>query len=312
MKIGFFSEAQHEGKVPRNHPNARTDIAWQIALEAIHHPIPKLWQLPDNSYDIGIMIMPKQKGPLVEREEELLKHYKRVCKKVMMMQESYYNYWQDDPVDWQVWYYNFIVEMDVILCHNDCDVIYYQGLAGKRAEVMPSLMITDDIVAKSEWGNGVILGGNMVWAYGGFDSYIVARVLSEDVHAPSTGRMPELEKQMPITHTPWLLWKEWMSYLSQFNAGIQLGTPSAGTFNLNHAFHGTPCIGYSNVNTQRILHPLTTVEQGDIQSAKDVAEKLKDDKFYDLCVKTMKQRYDLYYSEEAFTKHMGKIFESLL
>ena len=36
-------------------------------------------------------------------------------------------------------------------------------LAGKRAEVMPSLMITDDIVAKSEWGNGVILGGNMVW-----------------------------------------------------------------------------------------------------------------------------------------------------
>ena len=73
MKIGFFSEAQHEGKVPRNHPNARTDIAWQIALEAIHHPIPKLWQLPDNSYDIGIMIMPKQKGPLVEREEELFK-----------------------------------------------------------------------------------------------------------------------------------------------------------------------------------------------------------------------------------------------
>ena len=91
-----------------------------------------------------------------------------------MMQESYYNYWQDDPVDWQVWYYNFIVEMDVILCLNDCDVIYYQGLAGKRAEVMPSLMITDDIVAKSEWGNGVILGGNMVWAHGGFDSYIVA------------------------------------------------------------------------------------------------------------------------------------------
>ena len=48
---------------------------------------------------------------------------------------------------------------------------------------MPSLMITDDIVLKSEWGNGVILGGNMVWAHGGFDSYIVARVLSEDVHA---------------------------------------------------------------------------------------------------------------------------------
>ena len=27
-----------------------------------------------------------------------------------------------------------------------------------------------------------------------------------------------------------------------------------------------PCIGYSNVNTQDILHPLTTVEVGDIDN----------------------------------------------
>ena len=34
MKIGFFSEAGYEGKVPRNHPNMRTDVAWVCALEA--------------------------------------------------------------------------------------------------------------------------------------------------------------------------------------------------------------------------------------------------------------------------------------
>jgi hypothetical protein len=42
MKIGFFSEAGYEGKVPRNYDNMRTDVAWVCALDANHHPIPKL------------------------------------------------------------------------------------------------------------------------------------------------------------------------------------------------------------------------------------------------------------------------------
>ena len=42
MKIAFFSEAGYTGKVPRNNPNMRTDVAWVCALDAIHHPWPKL------------------------------------------------------------------------------------------------------------------------------------------------------------------------------------------------------------------------------------------------------------------------------
>ena len=53
---------------------------------------------------------------------------------------------------------------------------------------------------------------------------------------------------------------DWINKLSEFRYGIQLGTASAGTFNLNCSFHGIPCIGYSNVNTQDILHPLTTIK----------------------------------------------------
>ena len=48
MKIGFFSEASYEGKVPRNHPNMRTDVAWVCALNATHHPFPKLSTLSDD------------------------------------------------------------------------------------------------------------------------------------------------------------------------------------------------------------------------------------------------------------------------
>jgi len=200
------------------------------------------------------MILPKKREPLLNYP--LLEQYKRVCKKVSIMQESYYNYWQDSSIEEQIWYFNFITEMDLIFCHNDIDLTYYNGLTNVRTELLQSLMITDDIVKRSDYGKGVVIGGNFVWAYGGFDSYQVATEITDDVTAVTTGRMKP-EEEGVLKHIPWVLWKDWINILSQFNVGIQLGTASAGTFNLNCSFHGIPCIGYSNVNTQKILHPST-------------------------------------------------------
>ena len=308
MKTGFFSEAGYEGKVSRDNPNMRTDVAWVCALNATHHPLHRLHELPDNSYDIGVMILPKNRQPLLQYP--LLEHYKRVCKKVTIMQESYYNYWQDSSIEEQIWYFNFITEMDLIFCHNDIDAVYYNGLTNVRTELLQSVMITDGVVPRSEWGDAVVIGGNFVWAYGGFDSYQVARELTDDVHAVTTGRMKPEEEGI-LKHIPWMLWREWIDTLSQYNVGVQLGTASAGTFNLNCSFHGIPCIGYSNVNTQKILHPSTTVEVGDIVGAKELARKLKDDKFYDKCMKETQRIYENYYSEERFKEHTLKIIESL-
>ena len=308
MRIAFFSEAGYNGKVPRDNPNMRTDVAWVCALDAVHHPIPTIHELPDNSYDVGIMILPKNRKPLLNYP--LLEQYKRVCNKVTIMQESYYNYWQDSSIEEQIWYFNFIIEMDLIFCHNDVDLVYYNGLTNVRTELLPSVMITDDVVKRSEWGDGVIIGGNFVWAYGGFDSYQVATEITDDVTAVTTGRMKP-EEQHILKHIPWVFWKEWINILSQFNVGVQLGTASAGTFNLNCSFHGIPCIGYSNVNTQKILHPSTTIEVGDIIGAKKIARKLKDHKFYDRCMKETEENYEKYYSEEKFREHTLKIIESL-
>jgi len=308
MKIAFFSEAGYEGQISRDNPNMRTDVAWVCALNATHHPIPRLHELSDNSYDVGIMILPKNRKPLLNYP--LLEQYKRVCKKVTIMQESYYNYWQDSSIEEQIWYFNFITEMDLIFCHNDVDLKYYNGLTNVRTELLPSVMITDGVVPRNEWGDAVVIGGNFVWAYGGFDSYQVARELTDDVHAVTTGRMKPEEEGI-LKHIPWMLWREWIDTLSQYDVGVQLGTASAGTFNLNCSFHGIPCIGYSNVNTQKILHPSTTVEVGDIGGAKEIARKLKDDKFYDKCMKETKENYERYYSEQRFVKHTTKIIESL-
>ena len=308
MKIGFFSEAGYEGKVPRNYDNMRTDVAWVCALDATHHPIPKLRSLPNNLYDVGVMILPKNRKPLLDWfPNPVLEEYRRVCKKVTIMQESYYNYWQDSPIAEQIWYFNFITEMDLIFCHNDIDLLYYNGLTNVRTELLPSVMITDDIVRRSEWGDGVVIGGNWVWAYGGFDSYQVGLELTDDITAVTTGRMKPEEEQV-LKHLPWMMWGEWIKTLSQFNVGIQLGTASAGTFNLNCSFHGIPCIGYSNVNTQKILHPLTTVEVGDIDNAKHIAKKLKNDKFYKLCMETTLKRYESHYTEKVFVKHWNEIW----
>ena len=309
MKIGFFSEAGYEGKVPRNYDNMRTDVAWVCALGATHHPIPKLRRLPNNSYDVGVMILPKNRKPLLDWfPNSVLDNYRRVCKKVTIMQESYYNYWQDSPIEEQIWYFNFITEMDLIFCHNDIDLLYYNGLTNVRTELMQSVMITDNILRRSEWGDGAILGGNWVWAYGGFDSYQVAQEITDDITAVTTGRMKPEEEEI-LKHVPWMLWRKWIDELSKYKYGIQLGTASAGTFNLNCSFHGIPCIGYSNVNTQKILHPLTTVEVGEIDTAKEIARRLKDEEFYKLCVDTTLKRYESHYTEKVFVEYWNSIWE---
>ena len=308
-RVGFFTEGNWEGKVDRkNHPNLRTDSSWIAAIDATHHPLPKLSQLPDDLYDIGIMIIPKNRKEMIKRP--ILENYKRVCKKVTVMQESYYNYWQNSPIDEQIWYFNILTEMDLIFCHNRVDLKYYSGLTGVRTELMPTLMLTDGLVPRHEDGGGVIIGGNWVKDYGGFDSYQVALEITDDITAITTGRMKQEETQI-LKHITWLMWKEWINVLSQFHVGVQLGTAAAGQFQLNCSFHGIPCIGYSNLNTQSMLHPLTTVELGDIENARKIARKLKDKDFYDECMKTTQDRFNNHYSEEKFLNHWKDVMISL-
>ena len=306
MKIGFFSEASYEGKILRNHPNMRTDVAWVCALEAYHCPITFLDTMEDNTFDVGVMILPKKREKLLNYP--LLEHYKRVCKKVTVMQESYYNYWQDSSIAEQIWYFNFLTEMDLVFCHNDVDLKYYNGITNVRTELLPTVMITDNIVPRNESGDGVIIGGNWVRDYGGFDSYQVALEITDDITSITTGRMKPEEKDL-FKHLDWMFWSEWINVLSQYHIGVQLGTAAAGTFNLNCSFHGIPCIAYSNSNTQKILHPKTTVELGDVNGAKEIARKLKDKDFYDECSGSTKENYKKYYSEEKFLEHWNRIWD---
>ena len=77
----------------------------------------------------------------------------------------------------------------VDFCHNDVDLLYYNGLTNVRTELLPSVMITDNVKRKVGDGKGIVIGGNWVWAYGGFDSYQVGLEITDDITIVTTGRM---------------------------------------------------------------------------------------------------------------------------
>jgi len=310
MKVAFFSEAGYVGKVPRNNPNMRTDMAWVCALDATHIPVTKIDSF-EGDFDLGILIIPKNKEHLFEFP--LIENMRRLCKKISTMQESTYWYWQDGSIQAQLWYHSVLQSMDIIFCHNDIDLKYYKGITDVRCELLPSLMITDYVREYDGERNGVAVGGNWVSAYRGFDSYLIGKILDDNISAITTGRMKADEKLLDINHLPWMTWVDWIYELSKHKYGVQLGTAAAGTFNLNCAYLGIPCISYDTINTQKYLHPLLSVSDGDIEGARKLATKLvNDDEFYKECSLSAKENYKKLYTEESFLKHIKGILKDEL
>ena len=301
MKVAFFSETGNNQKYPRNFDNARTEVGWCLALDA---PMCALDVQPKEHFDLGIVIIPKN-NPKVS-----LDFIRNSCDKVAVMQEGPHWYFQDYPIDKQFHYYNTLIEADWVYCHNKSDVNYYKGLGCEDVRVMRSLMIPEGLIPRNEWGDVTIIGGNFVSWYGGFDSYIVAREIGDPITAPSMGRKQDQEDAIEdINYMPYYTWREWINVLSQFNIGVHLmRTHAAGTFAMNCAFHGIPCIGYSGLDTQDILHPLTTVKIGDLDKAVQIGKRLKNDsKFYNLCSETIRKRFNLNYTEDIWLENWNEI-----
>ena len=318
-KIAWFTEGGWQGKVGLDNPNMRNDVSTMYTLGAEHYPIfniPQVLQhFGEGYFDFGIITLPKT------NTEHLLKFdlvgdLKKLCKKTISMQEGPHWLFQDYTMEQQIWWYNALTEFDMLFAHNLKDVSYYKGLVNKPVHKMPTLMLTErlGIQPRSEWSDAVIIGGNMVRWYGGFDSYIVAQEFDMPIVAPSMGRKIDREDEMDIQHLPYMTWVEWMNNLSQYHVGVHMmPTHAAGTFALNCAFHGIPCIGYVGLDTQEELHPHLTVYDGDMEQAKKYARELKEDKeFYEECSKTSREYYiNSLYNEKNFVPYITRIFEGL-
>jgi hypothetical protein len=227
------------------------------------------------------------------------------------MQEGCHWDWMEDPVDTMVWFYNQLLKADLLLCHNDADVKYYQGITDIKSFILPTLMI-EDTVKTAPQEDRVFVAGNWHLTYRGFDAWVISNEFDMPKYGFKAGKYKDGEDINGINYLPWMQWDQFMLELSKCKYGIQTYQSSAGQFPLNCAYLGIPCIGYNDVNTQRDLFPSLSVDRGDIVTARRLANQLQNDKdWYKEIIKIAKFNYNQWYKEEKFLENWNKIIKEL-
>ena len=95
------------------------------ALQSFHVPIDQVHNVKENSFDIGIIIIPKKLHHLINYP--LLMHLRRSCKKIGFMQEGASWIFQDYEIEIQLWFLTLMQSMDFGLAHSQRDLEYYKG-----------------------------------------------------------------------------------------------------------------------------------------------------------------------------------------
>jgi len=309
MKICYVTEMGFQGKYPRDFQMMRTEQAWPCTLEADCFPYNFI---PSQKYDLALCVIPKKKVSnwMANNTFDKMKTY---ADKIAIMQEGPHWCFQDYTLVEQIWYYNTLREADILYVHNEVDLTYYKGITGhKDVRTLPTLMIEDSIKDLPEVERkGVMIGGNFVSWYGGFDSFVTASEIDEPIFSPMMGRRQEGEEQLGITQLPYMNWVDWIKELNKYKYGVHLmRTHAAGTFALNCAYLGIPCIGYEGLDTQEKCHPNLSIKVGDLLAAREKIRKLKDDKaFYQKCSLEAKENYNKYYYEDQFNTTWEKQFK---
>ena len=321
-KIAFLTEMGFVGKVQANHPNMRTEFAWMHALDADHFNIHTLDEL--KGYDHVFVIFPKGKtflnseGSTIGRgfnpasqllREDLVNTIKKKGNaNVHYVQEGPHWWYNDYEIADQIYFFNFLQSCDTIFTHNESDVMYYKGLfPNKTIQPIGTLMIDTlikDIVPTKE--DKAIIGGNFARWYGGFESYMIADNFGVPIWAQTSHAMRVGEDSVGnLNHLPRLMWSEWMQNLSTFKYGVHMmPTVAAGTFALNCAYFGIPCIGNQDVDTQLLCNPSLSVAVNDLEAARELAIRLKEDKeFYNNCSNTAKKHYHQFYSVDVWKEN---------
>lgn len=314
MNIAFFTENPFIGKLARNQ-GGRTDMNWIISLDAEHY---SFQHSPEEKFDLGIIIVPK-KSP--QQAFDYFERFSHSCNIWASMQEGPFYGFQDYEVSDQLNYLNLLSQMNLLLCHNEPDKPYFEGLfPEKRVETFPPVLIEDSIpVIPHENRFGSMISGNMVSWYGGLDSFIVGQILSDLVYAPSMGRKQLNEESIAgLVHLPYLSWQNWLLELNKRKYGVNLmRTFAAGSFSLACARLGIPCIGWGRVDEtnpegndcQRLCFPELTVPTGNMKKAIQAAKHLKENSlFYDHCSQYAVKKYNEIYPEKIFIDKIHNIF----
>ena len=308
------SEMGFEGYFPVNYPNLRVLETQLLYLEAYHLPIHKI--LTEGKTYKGSLLYNIGKGDFEKPYiSELYHNYHNI---VGLLQEKFdgvYIY-QDGEIGWwnqvdtrlQAWWYNQLIASDGILVPNSTDVSFYKGIfPNKKIKVIRSVM-TDEGLDKTKFKpqeNRTIVTGPLTREYNGFSQVLIAHNADMPIDIPPMGesRMPkdswEMAPNLGINYLKYMSWVDWMYNLSRYKIGYMMSAATAsGSFALNCAYLGIPCIGDKRADTQSILFPDLAIDVFDNKKAFDLTLKLKKD--LDFYIEVSNKAKRLYKKE--FTK----------
>ena len=322
MKIAFISELTMMGNmsVYRDHNNLRTEFAWMIALDADHYNFVR--DQPPSGYDLVIVIIPKGEVFLNAigirlghnhsnptsglLHSNFINDLKERNEKVGYVQEGPNWLFNDYSIDDQFAFYARLAEVDIIFAHNSSDKKFYKGMfPGKKINVMRSLMLTDKIGKGHKTEDKTLIGGNFARWYGGFQSFVIANEFENEIWAQDSHAKQIGENQVEgLKHYNRMSWADWIHEISRFKYAVHLmPTVAAGTFSLNCAYWGIPCIGNTHVDTQKACFPDLSVDIDDLEGARDSCIYVKDPQVRAEIKEKAQFQFKKFYSEEAWKKH---------
>ena len=316
------------GKVPEDYPNMRVEFAWARALDAIFVPLLSLNNYLSNAETLAntiiLFILPNGSRRYDHYPLEIKKQY--ACK-IGVIQEGPITIYQDWSVTEQLNNFHTLENVDALCVHNVADKLYLKNLLNidvNKIHIFQTI-INDRILKKvvplpMEKRRGIILSGNFSSWYGGMMAYKLVRKMfpDEKIYMPGSGRVTRDEHIFKdITILPWYSWEDWMEMLNQFKIGINLmSTRAAGTFSLNCALLGIPCIGFSDLDTQLLTQLDTlTFDKENLQPIHPKYPKIHEvlyTLYNDKNVYKMAQGYGLQISKQYSIENKKEYFQNIM
>ena len=316
----FITEMGFEGYIPDTHTNLRAAETWIKYLDAYHLNLFKVLK-ENNQYEGDCwLIIPKGNEAvdfLVKNYLDLVTNLKQKFNKVYCIQEGESTFWHKYDVTTQTWIYLQFEEADKIYTQNEYDLKYLKGLhKNSKLGIIRSVM-DDSIIDKNNFKdkqNKVILPGPFTVEYYGFTQTIIAQNTNCKIDIPPMGqsRMPkdswDMAKNVGVNYLQYMMWKEWIENMSQYRyAYFLVPCIGAGTFPLNCAYHGIPCIGDIRAETQKLLYPLLSIDHLDLEKAVYLTNKLINDKnFYKDISDYAREAYKNEFSKNKFLEIIKK------
>jgi len=316
------SEMPFEGTFPSDYEHMRVFETQLKFLDATHIPINKI--LNEGKKYEGDLLFNIGKGGFEKAYITSLYHIGNVVEKlkecfdnVYVYQDGELGWWNQVDVRLQVWWYNNIASADGMLVPNASDVPYYHGILPNNMKVLVIRSVMTDVgLDPSKFKpreDRIILNGPFTLEYNALPQALIAHQTNLPIDIPEMGRsrMPQDSWQMAenlgVNYLPYMSWIEWMYNLNRYKIGYMLmPSVASGSFALNCAYLGIPCIGYAKADTQRLLFPDLAIDVFDNQKAAELTTRLMtDEHFYN----EIATKARLIYSKEFTKDKMLNILE---